>query len=974
MKIGDLFLDLHVDTAVFKKDMADVGKMALGALGIVGVAIAGVGVKAAMEWETAFAGVRKTVDATEEELSTLSDTLRDMAGELGMPAVELAALAEAAGALGIKTPDIAEFVRTAALLGVTTDVASDQAATALGKINAVMPLTRDEYSRFAATLVDLGNKGASTESQIIDMAQNMAGAGAAIGMSHQELLSWAAAAANAGMEAEAGSSAFQRLGLGVQKMVVDAGPKLEQIAELTGMTGEAFAELWGEDSSEALRRIIEGLAEMDGTTRQATLAALGFTDIRLTRYLLSLSANQENLNDALLVGAGAWDENAAHTKEFAKRAETFEFQLGQLRAELGDIAITIGEALLPHLKNFVGFVKGIASGIGDWMSANKDLVGTLSPLLTLLSGILAVNFGGRFMGMLLSQVGLGGLGTALATKVFPPAVAASGTAGQAAGQAFSTKFKLFAIAGIALFLGDAIINAIAEAKTRIQNDPNSITPTDLFQGRAPAWAQAKVQVAQEMQALGQAALNAFNAEWDKGIAAGLSPEAALEPARQAGLAVGGAYGSGAQQGFNASGGIGEVPYGPAPPEWYEQGRQRGAALGAGLSLGWAGSSHEINESFSSQIAPQLLAAARALGAGIPGEIGRGMQQAANQVFDGINVLRDILKNGTSPEGRAMDFINNGKEYIRLLRRGMESEKEGARETAIQVAVGAINAIEDAGLGGKKGRRGLKQIGIYYDELLAAGLTAAEARVVLAAGKVSDATITNLENKRGAEQAGKDTVGAYNSAIAGGKGSIGESSGVGKMGVGGRGAAGAAGQVRSSVGIVLSNTAGFHGYGAATAEEYRKGLASKAGSVQSTANYLASLVRTALRATSPPDNPLIRDIGKWGRNTIAEYASGLLEGVADVKHAVGLVASPLEGLATQFQPAFTRPGFTLPVVGPSLDTQTAASGRNSYTFNVETHGLPMRATTPLEVVDQLRRAVRTGGIAPPRGDGWRVPND
>src|SRR6188472_4095720 len=62
----------------------------------------GLAVKAAIDWESAFAGVRKTVAATPAQFAELEDGLRSMATHIPVAANELAEIAEAAGQLGIK--------------------------------------------------------------------------------------------------------------------------------------------------------------------------------------------------------------------------------------------------------------------------------------------------------------------------------------------------------------------------------------------------------------------------------------------------------------------------------------------------------------------------------------------------------------------------------------------------------------------------------------------------------------------------------------------------------------------------------------------------------------------------------------------------------------------------------------------------------------------------------------------------------
>ena len=46
---------------------------------------------------------------------------------------------------------------------MTTTVSADEAAAALGGMSNLLGLTGKDFERFASALVDLGNKGASTE-------------------------------------------------------------------------------------------------------------------------------------------------------------------------------------------------------------------------------------------------------------------------------------------------------------------------------------------------------------------------------------------------------------------------------------------------------------------------------------------------------------------------------------------------------------------------------------------------------------------------------------------------------------------------------------------------------------------------------------------------------------------------------------------------------------------------------------------
>jgi hypothetical protein len=247
---------------------------------------------------------------------------------------------------------------------------------------------------------------------------------------------------------------------------------------------------------------------------------------------------------------------------------------------------------------------------------------------------------------------------------------------------------------------------------------------------------------------------------------------------------------------------------------------------------------------------------KALGEGIPGAIGKGMMDNSRQVLSSADALRDILKNGLTPEQQALEVI--GKKYVDLVRRGIESEIPGAKQTAQEMAIQSIATIEKAGLEGAKGQKGLKAIGEYYDLLLASGLTAAQARVALAGGGVADATIDAIEGR------GKDAYAA---------------------------------------GVTLANKTGdglqsrpWASWGAGAAGSWVNAFTVKIGSSDSARSLQTALARfgAPIRALSPPREGPLRHIDKWGANAADAWISSF----------TGMFRRfdiPLGGLAAQIQP-------------------------------------------------------------------------
>lgn len=355
-------------------------------------------VTTAVSFEDAFAGVRKTVDATDEQLEALQNTFRKMAREIPLSFEALAAIGEQAGALGIAAADIEEFTRVAALIGVTTDVSADQAATSLGVLSNVLHLTAEDYDNFGATLVDLGNKGASTESAILAIAER-AGAGASlIGIASDATLGWSSSIANLGIEVEAGGTALQKFFLESLRNIQD-DKTLDLMAKTAGTTGKAFKQAFEKDASKALQTFVIGLGKLENAERLAVLEALGFSDIRITRALLGLAGDTDGLTSSLTIAGQAWKDNSALQVEAEKRFKTTASQIQKLKNNLRDVAFTIGAELLPVtnelITDFVAEINkpGTQAGIRAFA---KDLAAGVRGLVTELKG---VDFSGIIGGM-----------------------------------------------------------------------------------------------------------------------------------------------------------------------------------------------------------------------------------------------------------------------------------------------------------------------------------------------------------------------------------------------------------------------------------------------------------------------------------------------------------------------------------------------------------------------------------------------
>lgn len=359
------------DLKGFGTEMTSVGKALTIGLSAPIAAIAATSIKAAVDFESSFAGVRKTVNATEAQFGQLATGFRNMAKEIPVNVNELNKIGEAAGQLGIKTENILGFTRVMADLGVTTNLSSDQAATALARLANITQMPQDKFDRLGSTIVALGNNFATTESEIVEMGLRIAGAGKQIGLTEGQILAVGTALSSVGIEAEAGGSAISKVMINMALAVSKGGKELKQFADVAGVSGAEFKQRFEKDAASALTAFITGLGNMKaaGGDVLGTLEAMGVTEVRMRDALLRTSGAGDMLTRALQLQGEAWDQNNALQKEAGERYKTTESQIKILKNQVNDAQMELGVHLLPILKSVLENLKPIAEKAGEMAEA-----------------------------------------------------------------------------------------------------------------------------------------------------------------------------------------------------------------------------------------------------------------------------------------------------------------------------------------------------------------------------------------------------------------------------------------------------------------------------------------------------------------------------------------------------------------------------------------------------------------------------
>lgn len=409
--------------------------------------------KEAISWESAFAGVRKTVDATEEEYAQLEQNIKQMSTEMASSKEEIAGVMEVSGQLGVEgVENLTAFTRTSVMLGDTTNIAAADAATALARVLNITGDGYDKIDRLGSVVVDLGNNFATSESEIVNMATRLAGAGKIAGFTTQEVFAMSAAMSSVGIEAEAGGTAMETTMKNIQAAVSNFSKegatekekeKLIALANVAGMSAEAFAHAWQTKPMDAMQAFIKGLANLrdEGGDTFAMLDELGMKGIRQSGMLQRLALASDMMGDATETANKAWNENTALTDEAAKRYATMEAKLEQLKQTLTNLAITVGERLMPYIEKLIEYVDKLAEKFEGMSDAQLDatikiaaFAAAIGPVLMVIGGI-TIGIGkfiealGVIKGALAgAQAAIAGLGGSLTGLLGPLALVAAAIA------------------------------------------------------------------------------------------------------------------------------------------------------------------------------------------------------------------------------------------------------------------------------------------------------------------------------------------------------------------------------------------------------------------------------------------------------------------------------------------------------------------------------------------------------------------
>ena len=383
------------------------------ALASAAVAAAPVGV--AIAYERAFANVIRTnelaKDDTEDTRDALLSSLKDIAQATPISWEEITEIATLAGQLGIGIDLIDGFTENVAKFAATTDLTVDAASTAFGRLNQLIDGVDGQFEELGSAILAVGVDSVATESQIVNVATNIASMGNLAQLSAADIVGLSGSMASLGIRPELARGNITRFFSRIGRAVAEGGFKLEEFSRLSGRSAEQFTNEWGTSQSiEIVLDFFDGLSQQAGDAER-TLRDLGITSVRDIPALLRLAQSSDEVRRLVGLSNDEFVRGQKIQEQYAIIAGTTAEELRRLGQNFQTLLAALGAGSVEGFGDFFAAISNVVAGITDLLSTDVGKYFGLAAIgaaafvavITGLGALLAIVFAGFSALVLISQ-------------------------------------------------------------------------------------------------------------------------------------------------------------------------------------------------------------------------------------------------------------------------------------------------------------------------------------------------------------------------------------------------------------------------------------------------------------------------------------------------------------------------------------------------------------------------------------------
>lgn len=305
----------------------------------------------AVAFESALADIAKVSGFDTKGLDAYGKRLRDLAvNEIPMAIDDLASLSAEAAAAGVADADLFDFTKLTAKAAVAWEMTGKAAGENLAKITSALGLTNEQTASYADAINHVSDNLAATAPDMLDFSRRVAVQGEFFGYTKEQTLAFGGAMVSAGAQSEVAATSFRNMGRALTKGT-SATKRQAAAFQKIGMSAPKVAKAMQKDAVGTTLKVIEALGKLPEHMQAAYVSDL-FGDE--AQALTPLLKNTELLRKALALTAEETAYSGSVNAEFAKRAETTAYAMQRFQNQMRDLALSIGGAMLPGLKDLMG--------------------------------------------------------------------------------------------------------------------------------------------------------------------------------------------------------------------------------------------------------------------------------------------------------------------------------------------------------------------------------------------------------------------------------------------------------------------------------------------------------------------------------------------------------------------------------------------------------------------------------------------
>lgn len=372
-------------------------------------------INAAVEFESSMSDLTKVLDfSSPAALKDMTASIREMSFRIPIAASGLADIAAAAAGAGIKESDLSRFTEMAAQVATAWDTAAKQTGRDLAKLKSGLGLTLDETGLLADSINHLSNNSSAAAGEILDVVKVSAAGAKQFGFTAEQTAALGATMISSGFNADVASTSILNVGRALTKGA-SATKRQSSALKTIGLTSRGVAKSMQKDAIGTLQNVLARINKVAPEMRAALVSDL-FGDE--ARALGPLITNGDLLAEMLGLVADKNQYAGSASKEFANASKRTANALKLFKNRVNDLAISVGDALLPGLNKVLALIGPTVTNISQlaqkYPGLTAAITGTVSALVALRIALTALRFAGLFAFGSMLSAGIGALGGASA--------------------------------------------------------------------------------------------------------------------------------------------------------------------------------------------------------------------------------------------------------------------------------------------------------------------------------------------------------------------------------------------------------------------------------------------------------------------------------------------------------------------------------------------------------------------------------